>query len=149
MKKTYKEDGFSLLEISIAIGIMALLTALTIPAVGVAMDSSRKAVVQSDVTAIAIGLQGWHLNNPYETPNTVEFTNMKYEILEDYLKTSDLQILNKSYVDGISYVKNTETGKYCVEGTKVFPDGNEVSAYYDGAQGAAFIGTCADAPSYQ
>lgn len=148
MNITKREDGFSLLELSIAIGIMTLLTALTIPSVGIAMDSTRKSVVQGDVTAVAIRLQGWHLNNPYKTPTVVEFTNLKYEVLEDYLASADLQIQNKAYVDGINYVKNTETGKYCVEATKVFPDGKEVSAYYDGAQGSAFIGTCADAPSY-
>ena len=31
MLKTIKEDGFSLLEVSVAVGIMALLTAVAIP----------------------------------------------------------------------------------------------------------------------
>jgi prepilin-type N-terminal cleavage/methylation domain-containing protein len=32
MKKIIKEEGFSLLEVSVAVGIMALLTAIAVPA---------------------------------------------------------------------------------------------------------------------
>lgn len=138
-----KEEGFSLLEISIALGIMGIMIAVTLPSVGVAMDSTRKAVAKSDVTNVSVSLQGWHLNHPNETPTTVEWTQMKYEVLEDYLATTELENKNKAYVDSISYKK--KGSYYCVEATKIFDDGKEVKAYFDGAQGDSFIGTCSEA----
>lgn len=108
VKISNNEEGFSLLELAMAIGLMGIMTLIvglnTIPT---AMGTAQKANMRSDVMAMSIELQGWNLNNPNSEPSASEWEQMKLRVLEDEVNTK-LQ-----YLQSMTFVKLDNY--YCVE----------------------------------
>jgi len=109
MKPLKRENGYSLLEITVAIVIAGLVLAVGIPAVyNQTVTTAHKSGIQSDVTAVGIALAYQYPNTP---PTTAEFTALKAAVLEDYITTET------EYLNSISFTQDSNQD-YCVEATK-------------------------------
>jgi prepilin-type N-terminal cleavage/methylation domain-containing protein len=61
MAKTRNSDGFTLIEVVIVIGILAVLGSLLLPALGTARDSGRNARCLANVRQIGLGLKSFQI----------------------------------------------------------------------------------------
>lgn len=131
------EKGFSLLEVSLAVGLMAILVVVVGPsALNVALNASEKAAVKSDLSAVLLQLEIKHTNNE---PTPEEFNILKSEVLSDYYTNAEFVSDNQSYLDSISFVKNGTF--YCVEAEKVI-SGEIVTFSFDGNTGITSESEC-------
>jgi prepilin-type N-terminal cleavage/methylation domain-containing protein len=134
------EKGFSLLELSIALAIMAILTGIVAPsAISNVMETGQKTNLKADLSAVITELQSWHLMNPSTAPNATEFNDIKYRVLSDYVATPALISQNQGYLNTIQFVKIGNY--YCVEGSKAFGSKTH-TMHYDGLAGDAYDGAC-------
>lgn len=139
--KVKDEQGFSLLEMVIAVAIMGILVTVgMLYSAQNGITTAYKTSLKSDLTAVAIELSGWNLNNT-EPPTPQEFMTMKNRVLSDYLAVTNASELeaNTTYVNGIGFVKLN--GYYCVEGTKIFPS-KTYTMHYDSATSKVADGAC-------
>lgn len=124
MKKLLQdENGFSLLELVISLAVMAVVTAIVgLTTVPMALATAKKATIRSDVMAMSIELQGYHLNNPSTEPSAYEWEQMKLRVLEDKVDT-DL-----NYLQNITFIKLEDY--YCVEASTIINNEEFITHYY-------------------
>jgi len=139
--KNINEQGFSLLELSISIAIMAIaMTVGLIYTAGDAILTAQKTAMKNDLTAVAIELSGWDLNNTV-SPSPQEFSQIKNRVLSDYLNvaTADELTANEAYLNGMEYVK--VNGFYCVSGSRVLST-QTLTMNYNSATNKVTDGAC-------
>lgn len=137
MNTKNNEQGFSLLEVSLAIALMALLTVVVGPAaLNLALSSSEKATVKSDLSAVLIQLEVEYDN---AEPTAIQFESLKNEVLADYYTNLEALASNQSYLDSISFIKNGTF--YCVQAAKEI-SGENVTISFDGNTGVASEEPC-------
>lgn len=134
MKFVKNEDGFSLLELVISLAVMSVMTGVvmlsTVPTV---ISTAHKANMRSDIAALSIGLQGWHMQNPDKEPSAFEWEQMKLDILEDKVDTDLMYLQNITFVKLENY--------YCVEASDEINNENFTAHYY-GLTGKSIDGPC-------
>ena len=135
MKKRFKnEEGFSLLELAMALGIMGIMTMIVgLTAIPTAMGTANKASMRSDLYSVTTELQGWHLENPNTDPSAFEWEQMKMRVLEDKVDT-DLP-----YIQSITYVRLDDY--YCVEISKAIQN-DPYTIHFYGLTGKDLPGQC-------
>jgi prepilin-type N-terminal cleavage/methylation domain-containing protein len=126
------ENGFSLLEISIAIALMGILMVVTPLAVNEQIQRAQANTVKSDLSAVMTELSGFHLLNPDRAPDAQEFQTMLYAVLSDYTKTPALLQEHLGYLNSFSIWK--DRNYYCVFAERTYGT-NTHRYYYDALAG--------------
>lgn len=127
MKKLVKEEGYSLLELTMAMIIMGLMIGIGIPVVwNNSIITSLKTGLKSDVTAVAVTL-----SYTYEDvePTLEQFNLLKREVLNDYVADAEKELENSEYFNTIMYYTDADLN-YCVEASKTQSGKQYIIAYY-------------------
>lgn len=134
VKELKSEEGFSLVELVISVAIMGIVTAIVgLTAVPTAMGMAKKTNVRSDVMAMSIELQGFHIVSPDKEPTAFEWEQMKLRVLEDKVDTDLLYLQNMTFI---------KLGKhYCVEASTEINSENYTTHFY-GMTGINVDGPC-------
>lgn len=132
------EDGFSLMELAISVAVMAIVTAIVgLTAVPTALATAKKTNIRSDVTAMVIELQGFHLTNPNKEPTAFEWEQMKMRVLEDKVDTDLLYLQNMTFIKLDNH--------YCVEASTEINNESWTTHFY-GLTGKNVEGPCPVVP---
>lgn len=140
------ENGFSLLELSLSIAIMAIMTVIITPiAVNSALEATQKGSVRADLSAVMTEVQAWSMLNPNADLQRTEFNGILYSVLSEYVATPTLQSENLPYLNSFIATRIPSAGGdklwWCVEATKPF--GNKtITMYYDSLAGGVYDGNC-------
>jgi type II secretory pathway pseudopilin PulG len=141
MNIKHNEKGFSLLEVSLAVGLMALLTIVVGPsALNLALNATEKSSIKSDLSAVLIQLE---IKHSEAEPTISEFEILKTDVLSDYYSNPEFIQGNLSYLESISFIKNGEF--YCVEAEKEI-SGEPVTISFDGNTGLSSETSCNPVP---
>ncbi|MGO8927380.1 MAG: prepilin-type N-terminal cleavage/methylation domain-containing protein [Limisphaerales bacterium] len=82
----FNRDGFTLLELLVVIAIIAILAALLLPALSSAQGRGKRAVCQSDLKQINLGVHLYAADNHDTAPRAGQGTYASYkELIEDYV----------------------------------------------------------------
>ena len=87
--------GFTLVELMIVVGIIALLTSIAVPNLARARDTSRLNLIYSNLRALDAAKDEWAMDNNIATGTAV--TDLS--VLVDYFRSGGLQdVLHETYV---------------------------------------------------
>jgi type II secretory pathway pseudopilin PulG len=127
MNKIVKEEGYSLLELTMAMIIMGLMIGIGIPVVwNNSLITSLKTGLKSDVTAVAITVAYIYDN---AAPTLQQFETLKREVLNDYVADAEKELENSEYFNTIMYYTDSDLN-YCVEASKTQSGKQYVISYY-------------------
>ena len=123
-KQIIEEEGYSLVEIVVAVVLMALILSVAIPTIyNETLKTTAKTGLKTDLAAVGVVLAYTYDVNP---PTVEEFQQLKEEVLTDYYRDNVDQTITE-YVESIRFFY--DEGFYCVEGVKVHSGNTYVMNY--------------------
>ena len=87
-------SGFTLVELMIVVGIIALLATIAVPNLAKARDTSRLNIIYSNLRSIDAAKDQWALETNQATGTLVD----SMSVLRPYLRNGLLDVLNETYV---------------------------------------------------
>ena len=87
-------SGFTLVELMIVVGIIALLATIAVPNLAKARDTSRLSIIYSNLRSIDGAKDQWALETNQPTGALIDNMNL----LRPYLRNGLLDVVNETYV---------------------------------------------------
>ena len=87
-------SGFTLIELMIVVGVIALLTTIAVPNFARARDSSRLNIIYSNLRALDAAKDQWAMDNNQATGTSVA----DMSVLTNYFRNGFHNVLNETYV---------------------------------------------------
>ena len=84
MNNAYRQQGFTLIELLVVVAIIAILASLSIPVVGRAIESARRAQASTEVSALATAVRAYYNEYsrfPHQADNQGDYINSNAELL--------------------------------------------------------------------
>ena len=87
-------SGFTLIELMIVVGIIAVLTTIAVPNLARARDTSRLNMIYSNLRALDAAKDQWAIDNNQATGTPIADTS----VLSNYFRNGFHDVLNETYV---------------------------------------------------